>query len=84
MSFLTGGAGTGKSLLVKCIKHEAEKIFPLELPSTDATILLLAFTGTAAFNIHGQTIHLALSIQNTKMPYIPLGQGNIKHASCQV
>ncbi|KAJ8029051.1 ATP-dependent DNA helicase PIF1 [Holothuria leucospilota] len=73
--FLTGGAGTGKSLLVKCIKHETEKIFRLGLPSADAiTILLLAFTGTAAFNIHGQTIHSALSIQNTKMPYIPLGQ----------
>ncbi|KAJ8019326.1 ATP-dependent DNA helicase PIF1 [Holothuria leucospilota] len=76
--FLTGGAGTGKSLLANCIKHEVEQIFRTTLPSADCvTVLLLTFTGTAAFNIHGQTIHSALAIQNTKLPYVPLGQDTL-------
>ncbi|KAJ8033574.1 hypothetical protein HOLleu_23865 [Holothuria leucospilota] len=76
--FLTGGAGTGKSQLVKCIENEVKKIFRPDLPSADAvTVLLLAYTGTAAFNIHGQTIHSALCIQSTKMPYKPLNQDKL-------
>ncbi|PIK42483.1 hypothetical protein BSL78_20660 [Apostichopus japonicus] len=76
--FLTAGAGTGKSLLIECINHQSEKIFRTNLPSAaGVTVLLLTFTGTAAFNIHGQTIHSALSIRNTKMPYIPLGQDKL-------
>lgn len=70
--FLTGGAGTGKSLLIECINHQLEKIFTTNLPSAaSVTVLLLAF------NIHGQTIHSALSIRNTKMPYIPLREDKL-------
>ncbi|KAJ8050550.1 ATP-dependent DNA helicase PIF1 [Holothuria leucospilota] len=76
--FLSGGAGTGKSLLTKCIKTEVEKIFQTTSPSPDClSVLVLAFTGTAAFNIHGQTIHSALSIRNFRMPYIPLTQDTL-------
>ena len=61
--FVTGGAGTGKSHLIKTIYHAITKTFtyaPMnpELPS----VLLLAPTGVAAINIHGTTINTALGI----------------------
>lgn len=55
--FVTGGAGTGKSHLIKCIYAEATKIlqtmpeFEEECDIAKPTVLLSAFTGTAAFNI---------------------------------
>lgn len=73
--FLTGGAGTGKSQLIKCITHELHKSFSKIAESPDdMTILLVAYTGTAAFNIHGQTIHSAFSIFNPSSQYKPLGE----------
>ena len=59
--FVTGGAGTGKSHLLKCVYAEATKILsklPRLCEETDIsmpTVLLTAFTGTAAFNISGNT-----------------------------
>ncbi|XP_071172145.1 uncharacterized protein [Mytilus edulis] len=61
--FITGGAGTGKSHLIKCIQYEATRILAQTLENPDdLTVLLTAPTGTAAFNIHGLTIHSALGI----------------------
>ncbi|XP_062580740.1 uncharacterized protein LOC134242656 [Saccostrea cucullata] len=61
--FVTGGAGTGKSHLIKCIYYEATRLLAhvSENPD-DLTVLLTAPTGTAAFNINGLTIHSALGI----------------------
>ncbi|ROI73783.1 hypothetical protein DPX16_22894 [Anabarilius grahami] len=55
--FISGGAGCGKSHVIKCIYTEATKILR-QLPRlreagdlSVPTVLLSAFTGTAAFNI---------------------------------
>ena len=62
--FLTGGAGTGKSHVIRCIQYHAEATFRRmnNVTVDDATVLLVAQTGTAAFNISGQTICSALKI----------------------
>ena len=61
--FLTGGAGTGKSHVINCIKYYASKVFAPMTDSVDqVTVLLLAHTGTAAYNISGETICSALKI----------------------
>ncbi|XP_072015048.1 uncharacterized protein [Amphiura filiformis] len=55
--FLSGGAGTGKSHVIKCIRYHAQKLFaPLTESPDDTTVLVVAHMGTAAFNIEGQTI----------------------------
>ncbi|XP_073763336.1 uncharacterized protein [Danio rerio] len=78
--FLNGGAGVGKSHVVKSIYAEASKILrrlPCMQENTDiskATVLLAAFTGTAAFNISGKTLHCLLKLpRSLKPPYQGLG-----------
>ena len=44
--FVTGDAGTGKSTLLKYFRKHTAK-----------NIVVLASTGVAAINVHGQTIH---------------------------
>ena len=61
--FITGGAGTGKSHLIKTITASVSKTLCygnscIEKPN----LLLLAPTGVAAVNINGTTIHSALGI----------------------
>jgi ATP-dependent exoDNAse (exonuclease V) alpha subunit len=64
--FLTGGAGTGKSHLIKRIHYEFDKILTAQKENPDSPIVLLvAYTGTAAYNIGGQTIHSALGINKS-------------------
>ena len=78
--FVTGGAGTGKSHQIKCIHTEASKIL-CKLPRVHEesdmsmpTVLLTAFTGTAAFNISGKTLHSILKLpRSLKLPYQGLG-----------
>ncbi|XP_071953317.1 uncharacterized protein [Antedon mediterranea] len=88
-TFITGGAGTGKSHLVNCIYNEATRILGkiMENPD-DLSILKLAPTGIAAYNIKGQTIHSALSIPiNISLPYQPLGEEKIsalRNQLCQL
>ena len=74
--FLTGGAGTGKSHLIRCIFHETSRILSKFTDSPDSTtILLTAPTGTAAFNVQGMTIHSAFAInKKATLPYQPLGE----------
>ncbi|XP_006820870.1 uncharacterized protein LOC100373785 [Saccoglossus kowalevskii] len=74
--FLTGGAGTGKSHLVKAIYYEASRILARALPNPDdISVLLTAPTGVAAFNINAGTIHSTFSIAiDAKLPYQPLGE----------
>lgn len=79
--YINGGAGTGKSHLIKCIYSEASKIL-CKLPrhaeeagiSNPPTVLLTAFTGTAAFNISGTTLHSLLKLpRSLKPPFQGLG-----------
>nr|XP_054593099.1 uncharacterized protein LOC129159978 [Nothobranchius furzeri] len=77
--FLEGGAGTGKSMVVRCIHSEASKILS-RLPAEDVdlsnpTVLLTSFTGTAAFNIGGTTLHSLLKLPRSLKPPIQ-GLGN--------
>ena len=70
--FITGGAGAGKSYLIKTIYHTVTKTFrcpPInpELP----TVLLMAPTGVAAINIDGTTINTALAIPKETGDNVP-------------
>ena len=68
-----GGAGAGKSLLIKVVSQWFEKI--LRQAGDDPNkpyILLTAFTGCAAANIDGMTIHSAFNF-NFGNEYLSLG-----------
>ncbi|XP_006815908.1 uncharacterized protein LOC102803256, partial [Saccoglossus kowalevskii] len=84
--FVTGGAGTGKSHLIKSVYYEATRILARSLPNPDdLSVLLTAPTGVAAFNIGGMTVHSALSIPvNAKLPYVPLGNDKINSVRCKL
>ena len=61
--FITGGAGTGKSHLIKTLSASVSKTLAygsscIEKPN----VLLIAPTGVAAVNINGTNIHSALEI----------------------
>ncbi|XP_062614313.1 uncharacterized protein LOC134276047 [Saccostrea cucullata] len=77
--FITGGAGTGKSHLIKAIHYEASRILGKNLTSPDSvSVLLAAFTGTAAFNIGGNTIHHLFSLPKyMSLPYEPLREQSL-------
>uniref|UniRef100_A0AAZ1XJ54 ATP-dependent DNA helicase n=1 Tax=Oreochromis aureus TaxID=47969 RepID=A0AAZ1XJ54_OREAU len=79
--YVNGGAGTGKSHLIKCIHSEASKILS-RLPAnaeeadiSNPTVLLTSFTGTAAFSINGSTLHSLLKLPRSLKPPIQ-GLGN--------
>ena len=80
--FLTYLAGTGKSHVIKCIRHHAEKAFAkLSETSDDTTVLVLvvAHTGAAAFNISGETICSAFRINiNATRDYQPLRENTLR------
>ena len=59
--FVTGGAGTGKSHVIKAIKEYLERSVSGGL--NKHACMLMAPTGVAAFNIGGLTIHRALQLQ---------------------
>lgn len=70
--FVTGGAGTGKSHLIKCLHYETTKILsPNANSPDDIVVLLTAPTATAAFNIGGTTLHQAFSLSKAlPLPYM--------------
>ncbi|MEG1463229.1 MAG: AAA family ATPase, partial [Anaerorhabdus sp.] len=62
--FVTGGAGTGKSLLIRALHQSLMREFDYNNTDRDLekpSVLLTAFTGRAAFNIFGLTIHSAFN-----------------------
>ncbi|XP_038132696.1 uncharacterized protein LOC119777756 isoform X2 [Cyprinodon tularosa] len=79
--FINGGAGTGKSHLIKCVHAEASKILSRlstnaeEADISNPTVLLTSFTGTAAFSINGSTLHSLLKLPRSLKPPIQ-GLGN--------
>lgn len=61
--FVTGGAGTGKSHLIKTIDASLNKTLNYKSQNLDTLkVLKLAPTGVAASNIDGHTIHSSLGI----------------------
>jgi hypothetical protein len=72
-AFLSGGAGVGKSLVVTAITQAMMRHYESGTAETTdgaVVILLAAFTGKAAFNINGFTLHSALNL--------PPGQNKLK------
>jgi hypothetical protein len=82
---ITGGAGTGKSHLIKCIYNEASQILKNAENPEEVKVLLTAPTGTAAYNIGGFTIHSALKIPpKAKYSYEPLSNDTLNTLQCQL
>ena len=66
--FLTGGAGVGKSVVLRALYQSLHRHFCSnegENPE-DCRILVCAYTGLAAYNVKGSTLHSALKIQPNK------------------
>lgn len=62
--FVSGSAGTGKSLLIKALYQSILRIFTINrgVDPSEIPILMIAPTGKAAFNIGGMTAHQAFSL----------------------
>lgn len=70
--FITGGAGAGKSHLIKTIYHTAAKTFRHACKNPELpTVLLMAPTGVSAININGTTINTALAIPQQTSDNLP-------------
>lgn len=84
--FITGGAGTGKSHLIKAIHYEASCLLEKQMLSPESvTVLLAAFTGTAAFNIGGNTLHHLFSLPKfMTLPYEPLKEQSLSEMRLQL
>lgn len=74
--FVTGGARTGKSHLIKAVHYESSRLLSRIMSDPEKiSVLLAAFTGTAAFNIGGNTLHHLFSLTKfLPLPYEPLGE----------
>ena len=71
--FLTGGAGVGKSHLVRTIVQTAQKLLHINTQSPEElNVMVCASTGAAAFNIKGRTLHSAFNIFNLEQAYMPM------------
>ncbi|KAI7790400.1 hypothetical protein IRJ41_003612 [Triplophysa rosa] len=84
--FVTGGAGTGKSHLIKAIYYESSRLLSqLSENPDDRSVTLCVSTGVAAYNIGAATIHNTLSIgANVKLPYQPLINDKINYLHCKM
>lgn len=73
--FLTGGAGVGKSHLLRAIVQTATRLLKRNNQVDEAHVLVCAPTGAAAYNVSGYTIHSSFHLPlHTKSSddYIPL------------
>ena len=87
-AFLSGGAGVGKSHLIKAIYQAALKFYNSHAGEDfhQTKILLLAPTGKAAYIIKGNTIHSALAIPASQSlrNYKPLDSSRLNTLRCQL
>ena len=60
--FISGGVGTGKSHLIRTIVQTATHLLSVGQGEDDIIVMVFAFTGVAAFNIEGHTIHSAFNL----------------------
>jgi hypothetical protein len=83
ITFITGGAGTGKSHLIRALYQMITKMLQSQAENPEEIVCLLtAPTGTAARNIHGQTIHCALNLmQGDSMSHKILTSLRVKYTS---
>src|SRR5581483_3556045 len=68
-AFLTGGAGAGKSVVIKTIVQNCLRNFSMKTPTVnpdEVCVLVSAFTGKAAFQVFGMTIHGAFKLPPTQ------------------
>ena len=73
--FITGGAGVGKSVLIRTLYQALHRSCCSEFGQNPEyiKILLCAYTGLAAYNIQGLTLHHAFGIEpNKRLKYKPL------------
>ena len=73
--FITGGAGVGKSLVISTLYQTLHRLLCSDSGRNpeDIRILLCAYTGLAAYNIKGSTLHSAFCIEpNKNLKYKPL------------
>ena len=73
--FITGGAGVGKSLLIRTLYQALLRMLCSNAGQNpeDIRIMMCAYTGLAAYNINGSTLHSAFGIEpNKKLTYKPL------------
>lgn len=66
--FVSGGAGVGKSRLLTIIEQSVKRAYIKQAGNDHekAPVVVMAPTGTAAFNVKGMTIHSALAIPPNK------------------
>jgi hypothetical protein len=74
--FLTGGAGTGKNFTAKTLFQMLIRIYDAHntIDPLKPKGLILAYTGRAAYNASGTTIHSALLMPFNKSHFLPLGK----------
>lgn len=70
---LNGAGGSGKSVVINTIVSVIRKMF-----DTDDVVKVVAPTGTAAFNVNGETFHHMLGNRVSKLSYIPNSMGAAK------
>ena len=63
---INGAGGSGKSVIINTIVTCLRQMF-----NTDDVVRVVAPTGTAAFNVHGQTFHHLLGNRVTVNSYLP-------------
>jgi len=79
--YVTGDAGTGKSRLIKALRETMNRHYSkYEVVQDEESlyVLLAAFTGKAAFNIKGTTLHTAFSIQVKSSKMTSLAQQSLE------
>ena len=78
-SFFSDPGGVGKSYVISLIHRDAVKLLRLsgQVEPEYVTMLLIAPTGVAAFNIQGMTVHSALLLGTSKFTTQPLTQDKL-------
>ncbi|XP_019628628.1 PREDICTED: uncharacterized protein LOC109473188 [Branchiostoma belcheri] len=79
--FLSGPGGVGKSHVIKIVHFETVRLLRLAhcFEPEDVIVILTAFTGVAAFNINGLTLHSAFLLEtiNKRGDYRALGSDRL-------